>query len=97
MKTCEKVKFLIHYYDSNRMVGHTTKTIDGADDGTIVIVNNMHMAKRIKELFPTKRLTFVSLNNLDILRGCHSPIVFDNAAIYSLLHEIRDNVKEWED
>ena len=90
MDIVEKLKIINMYYEFTRQKGHTFLTIEARPSNIpcIVIVHNMDSAKRIKKQYNLPNTChFVSINNLNSLRGYNLPIVFDNAALYSLFGE----------
>jgi len=70
MNTLEKLEFLKGYYEMNRQVGHTTAMIEGAKkSGCVVITHDMNMADLLRRQKSLKKNGFVSIRNLDSLRG----------------------------
>lgn len=92
-------KHLHEYYSAVRQVGHTTKTINGVDSDTIIIVHNERMGERLKQKYRNRNLFFITLDQIyasngAILRGLNKPLVIDNAALYLLFS---DNTQQPDD
>jgi len=100
----EKLITLRNYFMSNRRVGHSCAMLKGAEQkDCIVIVGHMEQGKRQFSSLPPDRI-FVSIHNLDSLRGLQKPMVFDNYALEILFSEasveiagLRAEVKRWRD
>lgn len=94
MNTLEKLEFLKGYYEMTRQSGHTTAMIEGAKkSGCVVITHDMNMADLLKRQKSLKKNGFVSIRNLDSLRGSAKPIIFDNCALHNLFLEAISEIR----
>jgi hypothetical protein len=88
---------LIQYLDATRQSGHTHLMMNGviSSKKCVILVHNMDMAKNLKERWDLgKGAVFVSLNNLDALRGLKLPLAIDNAALHTLFFNSLSEVEE---
>lgn len=86
----KKLKFLLDYFNSNRGIGHTKTELEGINnsDDAILIVHNREFGKYLK-LPDTK---YLSINELEKLRGIKKPIIIDHFALEQLLNEYRSQL-----
>jgi len=84
--TKDQIAELLHYYQSNRQVGHTTSAIEGAKNSDcFYIVLNSESGKQIKNTY--KNIKPISIYELYKLQGTKKPIVFDNAVLHLFFFE----------
>ena len=100
-KILNQLQGFANYFGVVRQVGHTTAMLEGAKNiSSIIITHNNEAAKRISENISKnnkyhlvkrpagEKIIAISItDDLNKLRGMDMPIVFDNAALYTLFSD----------
>lgn len=87
MNTKQRLQFLATYLESTRRVGHTTAMIDGAKSSDcIVLARNQTGADFLRALLPDGQIATLSAVEKN-LAGQRKPLLLDNAALHSVLHD----------
>lgn len=97
MKSKEIAKNIIHYYNQNRQVGHTTQTLNSVTDSLVVCSNHASACGLSKKFHGNNTNTFLSVYELDYaLIGHRKPIVFDNHALCIILQNLVNDMEALE-
>jgi hypothetical protein len=104
MNINKQLREILQYYATNRQVGHTTATLQGANNSKCILVAwDEHSYDRLMSL-QRKRKKGIKYNAISLmgiqnggLRGYKQPIVFDNGALYDLFLRANRRITELED
>jgi len=71
---------------SRRGCGHTQLMLNGVKnaDKAVIIASNQHYAKELSSQCSGK-IKSVSIDNLEVLKGCNYPVALDNSAIMDII------------
>jgi hypothetical protein len=81
----------VRYYGTNRGVGHTTATIQGAKKSKAIVL--CHSEQYARELNNSKGVITLKYTEADRLRGHTSPILWDNAAIQDIFSHSLERIR----
>jgi len=89
----EKIALLKTYFDTRR--GHTFAMVNGIanTENVLVLVHSQNYGKDIQRMCQ-KKITFVSWDNLDRLKGSNNALVIDNAAMSQILGDALEMLRE---
>lgn len=84
--------FLSHYFIVNRGVGHTKTVLGGvvSNPEAFVVVGSVNTAKSLGIK------NYITVDDVDKLRGCSAPLVFDNSGIVKILSEAAKHIHNLE-
>jgi len=96
---------ICNYYEVTRQCGHTAAMLNGVNNTpeAKIAICNLSMVNRIKNM--TKKLlrddNFVTISSTAAfsrnVRGSTSPLVFDNAALYTICRDSLNAINAMED
>lgn len=93
MKTLKKLEELLTYYTINRKVGHTTLLKEGTKNHQGKKFVLCH-CKRDYQFLEVKPEEVISVENIEALRGCNTPLILDNDAMIVILSESIKKINE---
>lgn len=88
---------LVTYFNVVRGVGHTYTMANGAKnnkDAIVIAVSHQHGNQILKPQLSGNRIE--TIRTLDNLRGCNSPLAFDNFSLYVLFQSSLNRIRELE-
>jgi len=81
----DKLYTLIQYFDMTRQRGHTTAMMQGAQNSDcLVMTHTMYMGEQLKKNFNNRKITTVTPDSLNRLRGMNKPLLLDNGVLYTI-------------
>lgn len=86
MNSIKKLELLVEYY-SARGCGHTNLMLHGlaGSDNAILVAHTVDYGKQLARDADCDLRAVLSIDQLDELRGLHSPLAIDNFALQQLL------------
>lgn len=91
-----KLYTLLNLYQLHRQTGMTTAMLEGVKDFeqvNIILENDRHV-REMQKIYP--QANFLTVNNLDVLRGRKGPILVDHWVVQNLLGECLEEIEKLE-